>query len=295
MRLILLFISLLPVVSFAQEADEWLARRGVAEVTVAELQRYLITVPDEHRSGVMASRKRVGEILNGLLLNEQMVNDAIAAGVENDPKVKVELERAKHRVLIQAWLEKVGVDGAKGDLEQIAYEDFLSKQENFVAPETVDVTHILISTRQRSEQEAQTIAEDLHARLTSGDIDFDAAVTEFSEDPSKSKNEGRFPAVRRGQMVKPFEEAAFAMEEVGSLSPIVKSQFGFHIIRLDGRTEAQPIAFEQVKNSLIIDAQNKLEADVRTQYQNELEAIMPEVNESAIQNIMQQYRPDELK
>ena len=243
----------------------------------------------------MLSRKRVGEIMNGLLLNEQIVNDALAAGLENDPKVQVEFERARQRVLIQAWMQKLGEDGAKGNFDQLAYEEYLAKESEFMTPEAVDVTHLLISTKNRDDASAQLIADDLHARILSGELDFDAAIKEHSEDPSAASNEGHFPGVRRGQMVKPFENAAFKLENIGDFSKLVKSQFGYHIIRLDKHHEPKQLPFEQVKGQLIAEKRKELEAKARERYNNKLQEIAPEVNENAIQALMDDYRPAEFK
>lgn len=280
-------------ISQVKDESAWLARRGNAEVSTDELNNYLLTVPEEHRAGVMVSRKRVGEILNGLLLNEQIVHDAVAAGMEDDPVVQVEFERARQRVLIQAWMQRVGDNKVQGNLEQLAYEQYLINQDQFMAPESVDVTHLLISTKERPEAEARKMAEDLHRRITSGELDFDEAVTEYSEDPSKSNNHGTFAAVRRGQMVKPFEETAFAMRDQGSISPVVQTEFGFHIIRMNQHNDERPLRFDEIKGKLIESVRNKLASDARAEYQASLEAINPEVNEQAVQSVMSNYQPNQ--
>jgi peptidyl-prolyl cis-trans isomerase C len=291
MRFSLIFGLLFTSTVFAQADDEWLARRGGAEVSAKELRDYIVTIPEEYRPGVLLSRKRVGEVMNGLLLNEQIVNDALAAGLENDPKVQVEFERARQRVLIQAWMQQLGEEGAQGNFEQLAYEEYLAKEGEFMTPEQVDVTHLLISTKNRDDASARLLADDLHARIVSGELDFDAAIKEHSEDPSAASNEGHFPGVRRGQMVKPFENAAFKLKEPGDFSKLVKSQFGYHIIRLDKHYDSQKLPFEQVKGQLMTEKRKELEAKTRERYNNKLQEIAPEVNEAAIQALMNEYRP----
>jgi hypothetical protein len=101
-------------------------------------------------------------------------------------------------------------------------------------PGNIRASHILISHSgaprtgaTRSEAEAKALAEDLAARLESGES-FDEIAKAYSDCPSsqKSGDLGFFP---EGQMVKPFEEAAFGLE-VGDVSGIVETQFGYHII-----------------------------------------------------------------
>ena len=105
--------------------------------------------------------------------------------------------------------------------------------------DTVRASHILIAYEgsaatgdvSRSQDEARTFIEDLHGKAVQGD-DFGEMAKEHSACPSSSKG-GDLGAFGRGQMVKPFEQAAFGME-VGDVSDVVETQFGYHLIK---RTE----------------------------------------------------------
>ena len=69
------------------------------------------------------------------------------------------------------------------------------------------------------------------------DEDFAEIAAEISEDPGSKDNGGDLGLFRRGQMVKPFEDAAFSLEP-GTLSDLVRSDFGIHIIRVEEHTQA---------------------------------------------------------
>ena len=73
-------------------------------------------------------------------------------------------------------------------------------------------------------------------RLEAGE-DFGTLAVEFSTDPSAKNNQGDLGWFGRGMMVPEFEDAVFALEEIGDISEAVESQFGFHIIQLLGREE----------------------------------------------------------
>ena len=75
--------------------------------------------------------------------------------------------------------------------------------------------------------------------------DFAALAREHSEDPGSAANGGEL-TVSRGETVPPFEQAAFALEP-GGVSPVVETQFGFHIIKLSEKIEGQPIPYEQME------------------------------------------------
>lgn len=116
--------------------------------------------------------------------------------------------------------------------------------EEFDQPEMVQVRHILVE----KEEEAKEII----ALLDKGE-DFKKLAIERSKDPSVEHNEGLmeyFPM--GGYMVPEFEEASFALKEIGSYTKEpVKTDFGYHVIKLEGKQEPRRIPFEEIKNTLI--------------------------------------------
>ena len=75
-------------------------------------------------------------------------------------------------------------------------------------------------------------------------------VITYSEDPSANSNKGKFTNVKRGDMVRTFEAKAFEMEE-GEISGPVRTQYGYHIIRLDAKIAPEQLGFDEVKWRLI--------------------------------------------
>ena len=80
------------------------------------------------------------------------------------------------------------------------------------------------------------------------EISFEEAAEKYSTCPSKEKG-GQLGRFRKGQMVKEFEEAA-KNAEIGKITEPVKTQFGYHIIRLDDRTEEGTLSFDEVKDQI---------------------------------------------
>jgi parvulin-like peptidyl-prolyl isomerase len=104
------------------------------------------------------------------------------------------------------------------------------------AAQTVTASHILVayqggmrSRATRTKDEAKKRADEVLARAKKGE-DFGALATETSDDPSAKMNQGSLGAFQRGQMVKPFADAAFALQP-GQISDLVETPFGYHIIR----------------------------------------------------------------
>ena len=94
------------------------------------------------------------------------------------------------------------------------------------------------------EARARGVLERLRA-----DEDFAEIAAEISDDPGSKDNGGDLGFFRRGQMVKPFEDAAFSLEP-GTLSDLVRSDFGIHIIRVEEHNQASHVPFEEVRETL---------------------------------------------
>jgi peptidyl-prolyl cis-trans isomerase D len=118
-------------------------------------------------------------------------------------------------------------------------------QQEFHQEEQVRARHILIRVDEGADEPTKTAArqraEDILAKAKAGE-DFAKLATEHSEDSSSSRG-GDLGFFRRGLMVPPFEEAAFAMKP-SEISGVVETQFGYHIIRIEERTEegTRPLA-----------------------------------------------------
>jgi parvulin-like peptidyl-prolyl isomerase len=121
----------------------------------------------------------------------------------------------------------------------------------------VDVKHILIGTKQRSEADAKALADKLYAELKQNPAAFDADVEKYSDDPSKAKNHGLIPDATSPSYVAEFRGAAGKLHKVGEISSPVKSQFGYHILKAVKIVPAQPRSFDQVRAPLV----QKLRAD----------------------------------
>lgn len=127
---------------------------------------------------------------------------------------------------------------------------YSQNQYRFEQPERVKVRHILFMTVDKSEAETEAArrnAAEILAQLRDG-ADFAELAKEHSEDPGNSENGGDLGWVSRGMMDPAFEEASFALQ-VGELAPEpVKSEFGFHLIRLDERQSGSVKPLSEVRD-----------------------------------------------
>jgi len=150
---------------------------------------------------------------------------------------------------------ELNIDDLKGDIEVTdadlnGYYD--SNKSQWVAPEQRDASHILLSLDSDAsdsdveEKEAEALA--LIDRLNAGEA-FEDLAREFSDDTGSAENGGSLGEFGQGVMVPPFEEAAFSMQE-GELSAPVRSDFGFHIIKLNKIIAERGKSFDEVKEEV---------------------------------------------
>jgi peptidyl-prolyl cis-trans isomerase D len=125
-----------------------------------------------------------------------------------------------------------------------AYED---NKAMFSQPEQIRASHILFKTEGKDKAAVKKQAEAVLAKVKAGG-DFAALAKQYSEDGSKDAG-GDLDYFSRGKMVKPFEDAAWALE-VGQTSGLVESEFGYHIIKLTDKKPAMNRTLEQVRPQL---------------------------------------------
>jgi peptidyl-prolyl cis-trans isomerase D len=134
---------------------------------------------------------------------------------------------------------------------ELYYQDH---RDEFRQEEQACASHILVKVRKgdsgegHSEEEARKIAQDLLEKVRAGG-DFAALAKKYSEDQGSAQNGGDLGCFPPGRMVPEFDDAVFAMQP-GQVSDLVKTQFGFHIIRLNSHREETVLPLAQVKDRI---------------------------------------------
>jgi peptidyl-prolyl cis-trans isomerase D len=149
-------------------------------------------------------------------------------------------------------------NGKAADAVQVTPEDLRAyydqHRDQYRVPEQVKVSHILIKTPlpgpdgkvdEKGVAEAQHRAEDLLKQLKSG-AKLEDLAKKYSEDPGSGKQGGSLGWIGKGQTVPEFEKVAFSLPK-GQISDLVKSSYGFHIIRVDDKQEAHMKTLDEVK------------------------------------------------
>lgn len=171
------------------------------------------------------------------------------------------------------------LDDVAGQVPAVSEADaraFYEQNKNrFGQDEQRRASHILLTAgdggTSKDKAGARKKAEELLARLRAAPGEFDKLARENSKDPGSAASGGDLGWFGRGMMVKPFEDAVFALKE-GQTSDIVESEFGFHIIKLTGVRGAQTKPFDevraQIEADLKRDAAGKRFAEIAEQFSN---------------------------
>ena len=163
----------------------------------------------------------------------------------NEAELITQIKRA---LTVQQFIDKKFVQTVTvSDKETRAYYD--ANQAAFKQPEQVKASHILIKVGPKADEPQKAAArkkiEEIQQKVQKGE-DFAVLAKEFSEGPSSTKG-GDLGYFRKGQMMKPFEEAAFALKP-GEVSDIVETSFGYHLIKLVDKKPESTIAYEDIKD-----------------------------------------------
>ena len=181
----------------------------------------------------------------------------IAAGVDKQRKTQLQIMLQQARLLASMYEEESLAKSVKASQAEI--DQYMKSHPE----EQVHARHILISIKSpdASTEEgldkpaARAKAEEVLKRVKAGE-NFEALAKEYSMDPGSKENGGDLGWFGHGRMVPDFEKAAFALQP-GQVSDIVESQFGFHIIKVEGRRNGDPQTaaqeVEQEKEKKLID------------------------------------------
>lgn len=217
-------------------SEKILAVSAGHEITEQELKDLIANYPPEQQiylSSPQAKDEVLEQLIGFYLFAKMAEEEKIKESKEyKETLAKMENELASHMAATSV-IDKVTLE----DGEAKAFYD--NNPAQFTADAQVKAKHILVE----KEEDANKIADEIKAGKT-----FEDAAKEYSTCPSKEKG-GDLGYFGKGQMVPEFEKAAFEAV-IGEVSAPVKTQFGYHLILVEDKKEAQVMDFESVKNQL---------------------------------------------
>ena len=253
----LLLSALTAVLSFATPATPVLAQadRVIAKVDGVEIRESDLAFAEEDLAGNIPNELS-GDARRDFILSYLTDIIIVAKSPETRKAVgTVELQRKlsfmQNKLMMETMLQSVGKGAVTDQAMKKVYEDAVKQMSS---DQEVRARHILVPT----EDEAKKILADLKKGGN-----FEAIAKEKSKDPGAAAQGGDLGYFTKDQMVPEFSEVAFKLEK-GQLSDPVKSQFGWHIIKVEDKRSKSPPPFEQVKEQVETYVQRKAQAEYVT-------------------------------
>ena len=199
--------------------------------------------------------------LDNYVAKRLLLQEAMKSGFDKRPEVQGAIEAAKESAIFDRYVKDVVAAPIVTEAEMRKYYD--EHKADFAMPESAKVRHIVITWNNKSKQDAMDIIKRAATEIRAGAPSlrdpspeakqillsrFMAAARKFSEDASASAG-GDLGWVSRGTLDKNFEDAAFNMGP-GTISGIVESQFGYHLIFVEATKAAGTQPFDDVKADL---------------------------------------------
>lgn len=222
---------------------------GNETVTDKEFEALLDTLPEQLKAQARMGRKK--EIAEQVARVKMLAQEARKEGLDKSPqyaaRIQFQVENMLAGALYNELQKKASVD--ESDLKK-RYE------EAKAGAEEVNARHILIRAKgspsplgagkkELSEEEALAKVQELRKKILAGE-DFAELAKKESDDPGSATNGGDLGSFKRGQMVPAFEQTAFSLKP-GEVSEPVKTQFGYHLIKVEKHTTK---TFEEMKPEL---------------------------------------------
>lgn len=232
----------------AGDPDPVVITAGTVTIRKSEFEAALKTLPAEYQSFAQGPGRK--QFADDYLRMRLLATEGAKAGLQNDPEVVNQLNLMRENLVATAELKKIDSGITVTDAEvQKAYAAGAKQYEQ------VKARHILIAPKgsaaaqpgkkELTDDEAKAKADDLRKQIVGG-ASFDDLAKKESDDVGSGARGGDLGSFGRGQMVPEFEQAAFNAK-VGDVTPVVKTQFGYHIIKVEAHDSAP---LEQVRPAI---------------------------------------------
>lgn len=263
------------------------------QITQSDIKHYINErVASGTNPQAFASSKNIAQAGENLLSLRRLGKMARDAGMVTNEQIEWELALYRERLQTREWVQGiVDKEIAATDWDSAAREEYLANPDAYIrGKDEIKASHILIGTETRSEEEARLLAEKVLAKVKAGE-DFASLASEYSDDPSAASNKGDLGYFSKGRMVPEFDAAAFALSAKKPVSDLVKTQFGYHIIKFADARQPRKLTFDEAKADIIARLKTEAPRSIRNRLTVEARSVSSEeavVNEAALKALEQE-------
>lgn len=236
----------LPVL--AAEADPVVAKIDGKPVLRSEITKEIERLPPE--AAQMPAQLLFPRVLDHMVATRLVSEAGYAKGVQNSPEVKEQLARLEKEIVAQTYIRQTVEPLITEDKIKAKYDESVKQ---FKTEDEVRARHILIKVRPDADTKAKADAEAKAKAIlkeVQGGADFAKLAAEKSDDDGSAKQGGDLGYFPRGEMVKPFADAAFSMKKGQVSDKLVKTDFGYHIIKVEDARKSAPPSIDSVRDRI---------------------------------------------
>ena len=208
------------------------------EITEKDLNNIIMRAPEDKR-GYFSSDMGKKQLLEQMIQFELMNKLGSEMELDKTEEYKSSLKQFEQDLLTQLTINKVLADTVV--TEEDAKKYYEENKEKFKEQETVSAKHILVDNEE--------LCSEVKIKIDNNELTFEEAAKQYSSCPSNEQG-GSLGSFGRGMMVPEFEKAAFELE-LGVVSEPVQTQFGYHLIKVESKSDANVMPFEAVKQEIM--------------------------------------------
>ena len=291
--LVLLSTLIMAPIAVASTDNIIVAQRGTASVTLQEVDAMVFALPKHLRAGYLDSPERIQQLISNMLLEKQTAQKLTDYPTGQDPYYETRRQLANTRFEAEWVRGRVAeqIEENVPNMQSLAQERYQANPSKFLIPATLTLRHVLIKAKNRSDEDAQAIAETVRDLMRAGELSDDELVAKYTEEMSNGKpSDGYLRGVRPGTTVQPFEEAVFKMAEVNEVSDVIKTQYGYHVVRLIKREEAVQRAFAEVQDQIIDELKKEYTERMRANFDDALRNQDLRADPALLQSLRTRYQ-----
>lgn len=259
-------------------------------VTVADYRQALDALLPEQKRAIENDPEQGQQLLFEIYTERMLEREARRRGLDRQADVQARLAQAPRKILVNAIVEEERAALPHPDFTALAEEYYLTHKQKYVQPERIQVAHILWSLKCDCEDsngakraQAETVLKELRASA-----DFAEFAKQYSDDKASAAKGGDLGQwfVRDGKLIKEFEDIAFALPAPGALSDVVKTEYGYHIIKLIAREPAGTQSFEQVKGQIVEELSKKYRSSAQKAFVGQYYPTAEQFDRAAIDAVL---------
>jgi peptidyl-prolyl cis-trans isomerase C len=254
-----------------EDPSNILIQEGGLSVTRGEVQLMIQDMSFKQQRKIANKPEYLKSLIFDKLVLKKQEQEAIKLGIDKNALTQWKINNARQNILSRDLMaqQKNKITPPK-DIILLAEQTYKTNPDRFIVKEKIKVAHILLKANAKDPEllkNQRDRLEEIKKEILAG-LDFAEAAKKYSDDKSNAGSGGILNFFAKGRMVAAFDKAAFALEKPGDMSDLIKTRFGFHLIKMLERKEKTIKPFEAVKAQLISAEKSKYIQTELEEYSN---------------------------